>query len=210
MRPFPPKDGLEPIQRHVRIELGELRDLLVPVELGLPLGAAERRKNARDRLPLCDGEAGFGEPRCAPNQHHEKDEARDGDQPEANRPASVETHDLGGDGRAVGQSHGLGEACIQDCSARSLSPAFCLKRCPRRNAVLRKSGVGLRTMRPPLDSPGLRPGEQAQICRRHLRRLLEKTEFHATTVHSAEPKPALREVARRRRMRPLSACCVKP
>ena len=40
--PLPPEDGLEPIQRHVRVELGVLRDLLVAVELGLPVGAAQR------------------------------------------------------------------------------------------------------------------------------------------------------------------------
>src|ERR1700684_1426016 len=36
MRPFPPEDGLEPIESHVGIELSELRDLFVAVELGLP------------------------------------------------------------------------------------------------------------------------------------------------------------------------------
>ena len=105
MRPFPPEDGLEAIERHVGIELGELRDLLVAVELGLPLRCAQRRKHAGDRLPLRDGEAGFGEPRRAPNQHHEKDEARDRDEPEANRPAIVKACRLGGGRRAVGYGH---------------------------------------------------------------------------------------------------------
>ena len=100
------KMALEAVERHVRIEPGELRDLLVAVELGLPFRAAQRRKDAGDRLPLGDGEAGFGQPRRAADQHHQKDEARDRDQPEADRPAIVEACGLGGGGRAVSDGHG--------------------------------------------------------------------------------------------------------
>ena len=124
MRPFPPEDGLEPIQRHVGIELGELRDLLVAVELGLPLRRAQRGKHSGDRFPLRDGEAGFGESSRAADQHHEKDEARDRDEPETNRPAIVKACCLCGGGRAVDQSHERCEACVRDRSARSLSPPF--------------------------------------------------------------------------------------
>ena len=124
MRPFPPEDGLEAIERHVRIELGELRDLLVAVELGLPLRAAQRRKNAGDRLPLGDGEAGFGEPRRAANQHHEKDKARHGDQPEANSPAIVKARRLGGGGRGVGYGHGKFESVCAGSPSEDLSPPF--------------------------------------------------------------------------------------
>ena len=105
MRPFPPEDGLEPIERHVGIELGELRDLLVAVELGLPLRCAQRRKHAGDGLPLGDGEAGFGEPRRAADQHHEKDKARHRDEPESNSPAIVKACRLGDGRRAVGYGH---------------------------------------------------------------------------------------------------------
>ncbi len=124
MRPFPPEDGLEPVQRHVGIEQGELRDLLVAIELGLPLRRAQRRKHAGDRFPLRDGEPGFREPSCAADQHHEEDEARDRDEPEANRPAIVKACCLCGGGRAVGQSHERCGACVRDRSARSLSPPF--------------------------------------------------------------------------------------
>src|ERR1700678_194380 len=45
MRPFPPEDGLESIQTHIGIELGELRDLFVAIELALPLRCAQRGKH---------------------------------------------------------------------------------------------------------------------------------------------------------------------
>ena len=133
MRPFPPEDGLEPIERHVGIEPGELRDLLVAVELGLPLRCAQRGKHACDGLPLGDGEAGFGEPRRAPNQHHEKDKARHRDEPESNSPAIVKACRLGHGWRAVGYGHedvkGLYPERLGGTEARLLSQT-----CPRRNA----------------------------------------------------------------------------
>ena len=106
MRPFPPENALEAVERHVRIEPGVLRDLFVAVELGLPFRRVQRRNNAGDRLPLGDGEAGFGEPRRAADQHHEKNQARDGDQPETDGAASIEAYGLGGGGRAVRYGHG--------------------------------------------------------------------------------------------------------
>jgi len=119
MRPFPPEDGFEAVDRHVGIELGELRDLLVAVELRLPLRPTQRRKDSGDRLPLGYGQARFSQPGRAPNQHHEKDEARNGDQPKANRPASVETHSRSGCGRTVGQSHEVCEMSVRNCSVGS-------------------------------------------------------------------------------------------
>jgi hypothetical protein len=105
MRPFPPEDRPEPIQPHVGIEVSELRDLFVAIELGLPLRCAQRRKHAGDGLPLGDGEAGFGEPRRAANQHHEKDKARHRDEPGPDSPAIVKARCLDGGGRGAGYGH---------------------------------------------------------------------------------------------------------
>src|ERR1700733_10910291 len=98
MGPLPPEDRLEAIERHVWIELRELRDLLVAVELGLPLRAIQGREDSGDRLPFGDGEAGFCESRRAADQHHEKDEARHRDEPETNGPAIVKARCLDGGG----------------------------------------------------------------------------------------------------------------
>jgi hypothetical protein len=56
---------------------------------------------------LRDREAGFGEPRRTANQHHEKDKARHGDEPETNGPAIVKACRLDGGGRGVGYGHGM-------------------------------------------------------------------------------------------------------
>ena len=140
MRPFPPEDGLEPIDRHVGIELGELRDLLVAVELGLPVRAAQRRKHSGDRLPLGDGEAGFGEPRRAADQHHEKDKARHGDEPETNSPAIVKARCLDGDGRGVGYGHEDVKSLCPELLSEELKPRLLSQTCPRRNAAQAPAG----------------------------------------------------------------------
>jgi hypothetical protein len=54
---------------------------------------------------LGDGKAGFGEPRRAPNQHHEKDQGRHRDEPEPNSAAIVKACRLGEGRCAVGYGH---------------------------------------------------------------------------------------------------------
>ena len=157
MRPFPPEDGLEAIERHVWIELGELRDLLVAVELGLPVRAAQRRKDSGDRLPLGDREAGFGEPRRAADQHHEKDKACDGDQPETNGPASVKARGLGDGGRGVGYGHGgCGSLCPERVGEED-KPRLLSQTCPKAQTAARGagslSGSGGRSELPPIELP---------------------------------------------------------
>ena len=110
--PFPPEDGLEALERHIRIERRELRDLLIAVELGLPFRAAQRRDHAGHRLPLGDREAGFGEPRRAADQNHEEDETGHRNEPEANGGSNLEAGGLGGGGRAAGQGHRNGTSAL--------------------------------------------------------------------------------------------------
>ena len=121
MAPFPPEDGLEAVERHVRIERGELRDLLIAVELGLPLRAAHRRDHTGDRLPLGDREAGLGEPRRAADQNHEEDETGHRNQPEANGGSNLEACGSGGGGRAAGQGHRNGTSALSELEPRLLA-----------------------------------------------------------------------------------------
>ena len=86
MRPFPPIDGLELFQAHAALDLGIFRDLLIGLESVRPVGLAERRNRAHDRLPLGDGKARIGEPRGAADQDHGDDESRDRAKPDAQRP----------------------------------------------------------------------------------------------------------------------------
>ena len=86
VHPLPPIDRLELIEAHAAIELAVLRDGLVFLEFGLPLGLAERRQRAHDRPPFGDREPGFGEPRRAADEHHEEDERSDGIKPQPDRP----------------------------------------------------------------------------------------------------------------------------
>jgi hypothetical protein len=85
MRPFPPEDGLEAVERHVGIERGVLGDLPVEVEFGLPLCEIERRHDPRERLPLGDRQAGFGQPRRAADHHHREHQQRGQEEPRPDR-----------------------------------------------------------------------------------------------------------------------------
>jgi hypothetical protein len=58
-----------------------LRDGLVAREGLLPLRVVERRQCTGDRLPLHDRQSGFGEPRRTADQHHDRDQGGNRDQP---------------------------------------------------------------------------------------------------------------------------------
>ena len=83
MAPLPVEDGLEPIEGHVRVERGELRDLPIAREFLGPVGLAERRNHAGHGLPLRDRQAGFGEPSRPADDHHHEDQRRDREEPRA-------------------------------------------------------------------------------------------------------------------------------
>ena len=79
--PFPPEDGLELVERHAGIEFAILRDGLVGLEGSGPLLLAERRQRAGDRLPLDNRKSQLGQARGAADQHHDRDQRRDREQP---------------------------------------------------------------------------------------------------------------------------------
>ena len=81
MAPFPPENRLELAESHAGVEFAILRDGLVGVERLLPLLLIERRQRAGDRLPLYNRKPGFGEPRGAADQHHDRDQRGDRDEP---------------------------------------------------------------------------------------------------------------------------------
>ena len=76
-------DELELVERHALVEHLVLRDLLVGLELGLPVGVAQRRDDAGDRLPLGDRQAGFGQAREAADHDHRQHHQRDDIEPDA-------------------------------------------------------------------------------------------------------------------------------
>ena len=129
MAPFPPEDGLEAVDRHVRIERRELRDLLITVELGLPFRAAHWRNHPGDRLPLGDRETRLGQTGRAADQNHKEDQTGHRDQPEPNSGGSIEARGLAGGGRAVGQGHRIGTSAFL-----KLEPRLLAQTGPRRNA----------------------------------------------------------------------------
>jgi hypothetical protein len=79
--PFPPEDGLELRKAHASVEFAVLRDGLVALKCLHPLRLIERRQRAGNRLPLHDRQSGFGEPRGAADQHHDRDQGGNRDQP---------------------------------------------------------------------------------------------------------------------------------
>ncbi len=79
--PFPPEDGLEFMKAHAGVEFAVLRDGLVALERLQPLRLVERRQRAGDRLPFDDRQSGFGQPRGAADQHHDRDQRGHDDQP---------------------------------------------------------------------------------------------------------------------------------
>ena len=79
--PFPPEDRLELGEAHAGVEFAILRDGLVALERLRPLRLVERRQRAGDGLPLDDRQSGFRQPRGAADQHHDRDQGGDRDQP---------------------------------------------------------------------------------------------------------------------------------
>jgi hypothetical protein len=84
MRPFPPVDELEVIERHAAIDEAIFRNLPVFLEGRLPIGRAERRYGAEQGLPFGDRQAGMSEPGCAADDHHYEDQGCNKPEPGAN------------------------------------------------------------------------------------------------------------------------------
>ena len=72
VRPLDIEYALELVQRHPGIYLLVLRSLLVFIEGLLPLGLAERRNGAHDRVPFDNRKSGAGQPCHTPQYHHRK------------------------------------------------------------------------------------------------------------------------------------------
>ena len=81
--PLPPEDGLESLERHAGIDDGVLRDGLVLVEGGEPIGLVERRYRAEQRLPFGDRQPAVGQTHRTADDDHAKDERGDEQQPHA-------------------------------------------------------------------------------------------------------------------------------
>jgi hypothetical protein len=81
VRPFPPEDELEAVQRHVVIDLLELRRLLVLGEKFQPVGLGKRRQGADQRLPFDDRQSRMRQPRHAADHHGEENHGTAGEQP---------------------------------------------------------------------------------------------------------------------------------
>ncbi len=79
--PFPPENRLELPKIHAGVEFAILRNGLVGVERLCPLLLSERRQRAGDRFPLDDRKSGFGETCGAADQHHDRDQYGDREQP---------------------------------------------------------------------------------------------------------------------------------
>ncbi len=78
---FPEIDVLELAQSHAAVDQLELRSLAVGVELGAPGLVVERRDRAGHRLPAGDRQAGLGEPGYPADDHDQKHQRCDEEQP---------------------------------------------------------------------------------------------------------------------------------
>ncbi len=87
VRPFPPEDGLELIDRHALVDLLILRNALVETEFLLPFLRGERRYDAVDGFPLGDRQAGFGQSRRPSDEHQRRQSEENGGKPAADLPA---------------------------------------------------------------------------------------------------------------------------
>ncbi len=79
--PFPPENRLEFGKTHAGVEFTILRNGLVGVERLRPLLFTQGRQSSADRFPLDDRKPGFGETRGAADQHHDRDQRCDPEQP---------------------------------------------------------------------------------------------------------------------------------
>ena len=107
VRPLPPEDRLERIERHALVQLRILRDALVELELFLPFRNRQRRDDPVDRLPLGDGQARIGQPRGAAHQHQTEERDDDDLQPAPQQQAV-----------SFKPVHGLGSAGLRDIQGR--------------------------------------------------------------------------------------------
>ncbi len=82
MAPFPPEDRLEAVQGHAGIHQAVLGNLLVVIELRLPLVHVQRRNGSRQQFPLRDRDAGIGQPGRAAEHHHAEHQHGDHEQPD--------------------------------------------------------------------------------------------------------------------------------
>ena len=89
-------------RRQVEVLALVLGDLLVGLELGLPVGGRERRQHAGDRLPLGDREPGVGEARDAAERDHREHQRREAVEPDADGAQPV-GGSVGGGGSQDGQ-----------------------------------------------------------------------------------------------------------
>jgi hypothetical protein len=78
---FPPENRLELGEIHAGVEFVILRDGLVGFEGLRPLLLIEGRQSTGDRFPLDNRKPGLGQPRGAADQHHDRDQGCDRDQP---------------------------------------------------------------------------------------------------------------------------------
>ena len=85
VRPFPPEDRLEIRQAHALVDQLVFGNLLILGEFLLPLGFAQRRNDAVDRLPFGDRKAGIGQPGRSADQNHQHDQQGNPVQPPAHR-----------------------------------------------------------------------------------------------------------------------------
>ncbi len=82
MAPFPPVDRLKLGKRHAVVHDVILRDLLILLEGREPIGVAQRRNGAEQRLPFRDRKAALGQTRRTADHDHRDDERRDGPEPD--------------------------------------------------------------------------------------------------------------------------------
>ncbi len=85
MRPFPPEDGLELVQRHAAIDFLILRNALVKLEFFFPFGNRQGRDGAVDRLPFGDRKTRFGQACCTAHEDETEQREQHDAQPDAQK-----------------------------------------------------------------------------------------------------------------------------
>ncbi len=111
VRPFPPVDRLECLERHARVDDRVLGDRLVLVEREQPVGFVERRDGAQQRLPFGDREAAVGEAHGPADDDHAEHQRGDQQQPDA----------YGAGFRPARQSHRL---CVAETAKARVPPTL--------------------------------------------------------------------------------------
>ncbi len=110
---FPEEDVPERGDPHVGIDENALRTGAIGGIFGRPVGGAQRRDDAADRVPADDRQAGFGQPGDPADDDHGEDEPGDGEQPcgdgDGARAGRRDGGQGGGEGRGGG-GHGTSMA----------------------------------------------------------------------------------------------------